>query len=125
MFTERKPSARYQELLKQYQDFHTDSGETFLGIEAEDTYPGVSLIPHIHTVKALIEKTHSKTMLDYGAGKGRQYKSKIRVGGQPFKNVPAFWGIGSVHCHDPAYPPFMELPKQKFHGVVCTDVLEH
>jgi hypothetical protein len=66
-------------------------------------------------------------MLDYGSGKGKQYKPMpIRIPtGQRFNSVSELWGVLSVSCYDPGYTPFSKLPTGKFDGVISTDVWEH
>lgn len=121
----QNPSARYQELLAMYQQMHRE-GDASLGIAPADMFPGQSLPPHAGTIKQLIMKYGAQTLLDYGAGKGRQYlPMEVNVPGVgKFGSIPEFWDT-SVRCYDPAFPPHMQLPEGKFDGVVCTDVLEH
>jgi hypothetical protein len=82
---------------------------------------------HAEAIKRLIDAHGARTILDYGAGKGMQYKGvRVQVaGGGVFTSIPAYWGIDSLTCYDPAYEPFRKLPVGLFDGVVCTDVLEH
>ena len=72
MYSRANPSPRYQELTVLYRRMHTE-GERFLDIPAQDTFPGLSLPPQAGRVKRLIERTGAQSILDYGAGKGRQY----------------------------------------------------
>lgn len=124
-FTRENPSPRYKELLAMYQQMHRE-GDASRGIAAADMFPGQSLPPHAGTIKQLIMKFGVKTLLDYGSGKGRQYEPRpVNVTGVGnFGSIPEFWGV-SVRCYDPAYPPHMELPQDRFDAVVSTDVLEH
>ena len=82
---------------------------------------------HAGEIKAMIDAHSARTILDYGSGKGCQYQ-QVQVtlsDGRVFPTIPAFWGVDSVTCYDPAYEPFKQLPQMQFDGVVCTDVLEH
>jgi hypothetical protein len=102
-------------------------GDQLRQTPAENTYPGDSMPRHAEAIKRLIDTYRAKTILDYGAGKGLQYK-QIRVkvdDGREFPSIPAYWGIDALTCYDPAYEPFIKLPQGTFDGVVCTDVLEH
>jgi hypothetical protein len=125
-FTRGNPSPRYRELLAQYRHLHVH-GEERLRLPAEKTYNGRSLPRHAPRIKALIDAHQARTLLDYGAGKGHQYRPmEVRLGdGRVFRSIPEFWGISSVTCYDPAYEPFSRMPEGPFDGVVCTDVLEH
>ena len=103
------------DLIAQYRQMHNSS---------PDMFAGMSLMPHVHRIKRLIDQTGAKTILDYGCGKGKQYERPITVGKETFPNLEAFWGV-EVTKYDPGYPPFALLPSGVFDGVVCTDVLEH
>ena len=103
------------DLIAQYRQMHDSS---------PDMFAGLSLMPHIHRIKRLIDQTGAKTILDYGCGKGKQYERPITVGKETFDNLEAFWGV-EVFKYDPGYEPFSHFPGGTFDGVICTDVLEH
>jgi hypothetical protein len=42
-----------------------------------------------------------------------------------WNSMKEYWGVESIRCYDPGYPPFSTLPEGRFDGVICTDVLEH
>ena len=125
-YSRADPSPRYREMAALYGRMHAE-GETRLGIPPEQTFPGSSLLPHVQRIKRLIEATGARTVLDYGAGKGMQYRpQKIMVGGQHVADgVAEYWDVDEVRCYDPGYPAHRELPREKFDGVISTDVLEH
>ena len=125
-FSRANPSPRYRELVALYARMHVE-GETRLGIPAEKTFPGQSLFAHLGRIKRLIEATDSRTILDYGAGKGLQYRpQKIMVGGVHVADgVAEYWDVDEVRCYDPGYAPHSARPEGTFDGVICTDVLEH
>lgn len=78
-------------------------------------YNGYFCTKYKDNIKELIEKTKSKSLLDYGSGKGFQY-SNIRL------NI--YWNI-NVSCYDKFVKEFSIFPEQKFDGVICVEVLEH
>jgi len=128
-FTRASPSPRYRELLEQYRQMH-EQGEPNLGIAPEDTFPGKSLAPQAGHIRRLIGLTGAATILDYGSGKGLQYRARGIVDGGSgveieYPDIRSYWGVDSVHCYDPAYSPYAQVPQAKFDGVICTDVLEH
>ena len=126
-YTRNSPSPRYRSLTGLYQRMHRE-GETTLNIPAQDTFPGMSLFPQLRQVRRMIERTRARTILDYGSGKGLQYRPQpVRVEGEPgrWDTVADYWDVDYVACYDPCYAPFSELPGTRFDGVICTDVLEH
>jgi FkbM family methyltransferase len=125
-FSRKNPSPRYRELIALYGRMHVE-GETRLGIPAEKTFPGQSLFAHVERIKRLIDETGARTILDYGAGKGLQYRpQKILLNGVHVADgVAEYWDVDEVHCYDPGYRPHSALPEGRFDGVICTDVLEH
>ena len=125
-YSRAHPSPRYRELIALYARMHSE-GETRLGIAPEHTFPGESLMRHIVRIKRLVEATAARALLDYGAGKGFQYRpQKIVVDGRHVADsVAEYWDVDEVRCYDPGYAPLSPLPRESFDGVICTDVLEH
>lgn len=125
-FSRAHPSPRYQELQAMYRQMH-EEGEKFIGLPPEKTFPGQSLPPQAPRIKRLIDLTGSANILDYGSGKGMQYRPMpIKVeGGVVYDSIQDYWDVDWIRCYDPAYLPFSELPSGKFDGVISTDVLEH
>ena len=74
-YSRASPSPRYLELLSLYHEMH-EFGAQDQGLLAADTFDGKSLGPHVDTLKTIIKVLGSKTLLDYGAGKGVLYKAQ-------------------------------------------------
>ena len=125
-FSRQNPSLRYLELLGYYKTMHVE-GATAQGIPPEQTFDGRSMPQHAARIRNIINVLGSKTILDYGSGKGKQYEPLFieTPDGEKFSNIKAFWNVESRECFDPAYEPYAQLPKSTFDGVVTTDVLEH
>ncbi len=126
-YSRQAPSPRYLAMLQQYRTLHRD-GEKFMGLDAENTFPGVSLLPHLRRIKRLIDETGADRLLDYGCGKGYQYTpGAIRAADyDDCDNVMDYWGVLSVDCYDPCVERYSILPSGgPYDGVISTDVLEH
>jgi hypothetical protein len=68
------PSPRYIELGRLYREMHKGYEADQKGV-SEQIFNGFSLIPHVETIKALIDRSGAGTVLDYGSGKGLHYKN--------------------------------------------------
>ncbi len=99
------------------------SPETIAGryrqiVEAgSDNFQGLGILQYQNQIQRLIVKTGSKTALDYGCGRGDQYREP--------HNIHEPWGIGVPTLYDPAFASHDQLPEGKFDAVLCSDVLEH
>jgi hypothetical protein len=80
-------------------------------------FRGTALKQHSADIKALIDKTESTTLLDWGCGAGMAYKSPSKIHKK--------WGVPKPTLYDPSFPEHDKRPEGTFHGVLCTDVLEH
>ena len=92
------------ELLDQYRQMH-----------AAGKFPGLSVLEHAGQIGNLIHETGSKSVLDYGCGKGQQYS---------IYEINNSWPIESLRLYDPAVPGFDTKPEPA-DGVICCDVMEH
>jgi len=126
MYDRAHPSRRYLDLVALYRRLHAE-GEAHLGLTPAQTYPGVSLLPHVQRVKALIEQTGARTLLDYGCGKGQQYDATdLEIPGVGrVDSIIDYWDLDEVRCYDPCVPQFDRLDAEQADGVIATDVLEH
>lgn len=124
-YSRDNPSPRYRTLLEQYRALHAD-GDPAKGIPAGAMFDGRSLPRQASRIKALVAKTGARALLDYGCGKGAVYRApRFAEGPQMWNGIREYWGVERVHCYDPGYAPYSELPGGTFEGVICTDVLEH
>lgn len=90
-----------------------DLAEQYKLMHAAGHFPGHSIVAHVDEIDNLIRKSGSKTILDYGCGKGEQYS---------IRKLHKFWGVEPTLYDIATYP---EKPEGTFDGVICTDVLEH
>ncbi len=78
-------------------------------------FDGHSTYEFRNLIHNIVRRTRSKTVLDYGSGKGIQYSKQ---------NLDLYWSV-DVECYEPYYEPFNKLPNKQFDGVICVEVLEH
>jgi hypothetical protein len=125
-YSRDNPSPEYRRMVGLYRELHT-RGEQVLGLTPDETYPGISMLPHAKRIKELIDRTGAQTVLDYGCGKGYQYDlHNVAIQGAGVQDsVIDYWDIDEVRCYDPCYERYSRLPEGKFDGVISTDVLEH
>jgi SAM-dependent methyltransferase len=96
------------------------------------SWAGYDVVKYQKLIKDLVNKYNAKTILDYGCGKGLQYKEPLPYGGGPGIELPQdqwqtfdqYLGV-EVYCYDPCVEGFEQLPPKgtKFDGVICTQVL--
>jgi hypothetical protein len=125
-YTREHPSPRHREMMALYRRLHLE-GEPSMGLPAERTYHGISVLPHLARIRDLVRDTGADTVLDYGCGKGQAYESAaIPLPGEAAPGrIIDYWDLDEIRCYDPCYPPHSTLPDGQFDGVICTDVLEH
>lgn len=125
-FTRESPSPRYTSLLAEYRQLHTE-GAKAQGLAPEDTFPGQSLPEHAPAIRALITETGACSLIDYGSGKGKQYKwtDMTMPDGEVVGSLADYWGNPEIVLFDPGYPPLSARPGAPADGVISTDVLEH
>lgn len=100
-------------------EYHRAVAEGARHHAASKTYSGSFLRPHKPFLAQLIAETGSKTVLDYGCGKGRQYEWVDPADG---KTLEAAWEV-VVTRYDPCYPPFAAEPEGTFDLVLCTHTI--
>jgi len=125
-YSRQNPSPRYRELVTLYQQVHRE-GIPEQNLPGEDVYVGKSLIEHLPAIQALVQATGAKSLLDYGAGKGRVYAQRniALSDGRIIPSVQDYLGVDRIACYDPAVPAHSTFPSERFDGVISTDALEH
>lgn len=108
------PSKIYDQCLAEARDHHLSS----------KTYSGKFLRPHAPNIKAIIDRLGVRSILDYGCGKGQQYRWRSEGPGQAIPmgmTIEEFWGV-PVTKYDPAFKPYAAEPEGRFDLVICTHV---
>ena len=88
-YSRANPSPRYRELTALYAQAHV-GGLPDQNIKPQDLFAGGSIIPQLPKIKKFVTETGAKTLLDYGSGKGVQYRArnlKMRDG-EVIESVP-------------------------------------
>jgi|TARA_R100001530_G_scaffold1283_4_gene2255 hypothetical protein len=130
MYNRENPSEEYKELVGEYINLHENGNET---IPADKMFNGISLIYYIpDLMEVVLNKEKAKSILDYGCGKGKLYSSteyntlNLDKKGRRLKDsLPNLWQLDYYDLYDPGYKEYSKLPKGKYDGVICTDVIEH
>ncbi len=113
------PSPCYRPLLEQYRQMHGADPEVFAG---------KAVFFAASKVRALVERFASRSLLDYGSGKGKQYAAvNITLPGVPgnWPSLKQYWGVDEVTCYEPGGEEGAGAPQGQYDGVICVDVLEH
>ncbi len=122
-YSVQNPSPRYAELIEQYKILHQQAqsklrgqGQMFEGIV------GFAIVaPYVRRFR---QKVGAKTMLDYGGGRGAQYKlGEIKLGSETFSSSLAYLGLQNAVCFDPGFDS--NAPADQYDLVICVDALEH
>lgn len=113
-----KPSEQYWKALDEATAHHATS----------KTYSGKFLRPHAPAIKALVDEFKVRSVLDYGCGKGEQYRWVSHGEGASIpegQTLQGFWGVPMVHLYDPAWPPYSNTPEHDgpFDLIIATHVL--
>jgi len=77
------------------------------------------MVRYLNDIRQLINETGSKTVLDYGCGKGEQWDNPAYGDGRLLADVLKV----KVTMYDPGVPAFDAEPEGQFDLVVCTQVL--
>ena len=104
-----RPTIAYKTALAEATRHHANS----------KTYSGRFLRPHKPFLTELIGRLGVRSILDYGCGKGEQYRWVDPADGLTLEQA---WNC-EVAKYDPAYPPFAAEPQGQFDLVICTYVL--
>jgi hypothetical protein len=131
MYRRDNPSPEYVEMVRMYSTLHREGAESERRQEekrsAAQTFSGKMLMEQAPVVADLILRTGSRSLLDYGCGKGEGYEAKDieLAGGEKAASLSEYWKLDNICCYDPGYEPFSQLPTGQFDAVICVDVLEH
>lgn len=126
MTVQPQPSRRYQALVTQYARMHLE-GDRQHAVPPEKLFDGRALTPHIETLRQLLARTQSSSLLDYGCGKAAAYDATRaeHPDGSVTQGLQALWGLRRVAFYDPAVRAHAALPQGQFDAVVATAVLEY
>ncbi len=101
--TQQHPSDDYVRALAEATAHHASS----------KTYSGKFLRPHAPFIRDLLREHACRSVLDYGCGKGEQYRWVSHGEGASIPGgmtLADFWGIEPT-LYDPAWPPYARDPE--------------
>lgn len=119
------PSPDYMPLVEMYRKVH-ETGISEKNLLGDEIFKGEAIYKHIPTISKIIQETASKSLLDYGCGKGQLYQKENEIktaDGRVFDNIADYWGI-QCQCFDPGFLPLSNRPDNKSDVVICVEVLE-
>lgn len=124
-YSAANPSPRWRELISLYRKMHNDGD----GIRpAEKMFAGMPRAKLIIRLRELTRQHGARSLLDYGSGKGMQWRMDFDlgpIGKTAEKRLIRYLELDEIQCYDPGYQPLSKLPERDFDGVICLDVLEH
>ena len=89
------------------------------------SWAGYDVVKYQKKIKDLVNRYRATTILDYGCGKGMQYKEPLPYASEDnWQTFNEYLGV-TVYKYDPCVPEHSTLPPvgTKFDGVICTQVL--
>ena len=89
------------------------------------SWAGYDVVKYQTKIKDLVDRYRATTILDYGCGKGLQYKEPLPYASKDnWQTFDEYLGV-TVYKYDPCVPEHSTLPPvgTKFDGVICTQVL--
>ncbi|WP_415234825.1 hypothetical protein [Sneathiella sp.] len=111
--------------LMHEQGYHRRVGDDLVKIAPENTFNGFDVKRFVYSIRGIIRATKSKTILDYGSGKGQQYSEELtRDGNVLATSLHDFWNVREITCYDPAINCQFLSPKIRFDGVIATNVID-
>lgn len=131
MYTRDNPSPEYLAMVEMYSTLHQEGAESERKKDekrtAARTFSGKMLMEQAPSIAGLIARSGSRSLLDYGCGKGEAYEEKdiVFADGTSATSLKDYWSLDTIRRYDPGYEPFSELPTGQFDAVICIDVLEH
>jgi hypothetical protein len=89
------------------------------------SWAGLDTVKYQKQIKDLVQHYGAKTILDYGCGKGEQYRQALPYESETNLQTLDEWLGVTVYCYDPCVPEYSQLPPAgtKFDGVICSQVL--
>jgi hypothetical protein len=89
------------------------------------SWAGYDVVKYQKKIKDLVVRYRATIILDYGCGKGLQYKEPLPYASEDnWQTFDEYLGV-TVYKYDPCVPEHSTLPPvgTKFDGVICTQVL--
>ena len=119
----KNPSERFKRYIRMYEHMHkTGHSRSDGDLKSLETFKGEEILKMRDLLKEGVKNSKSKTMLDYGSGKGYYYFNPMP---DCNKTICEYVGIDEFELFEPAIEEYSKLPDKKFDIVCCNDVIEH
>lgn len=106
--------------------YYSQQVEVGTKFQAENkSWAGLDTVKYQKQIKDLVTRYNAKTLLDYGCGKGEQYRQLLPYESEQKRQTFDDWLGVTVYCYDPCVPEYSQLPPvgTRFDGVICSQVL--
>jgi SAM-dependent methyltransferase len=108
-------------------DYYTKSVELGTAFQKENkNWAGLDVVKYQKQIQDLVNRYQARTILDYGCGKGEQYRQALPYESEQQLQTFDQWLGVKVYCYDPCVPEYSVPPPPgtKFDGVICSQVLQ-
>jgi hypothetical protein len=89
-------------------------------LKCKNSFTGRFLFRYAEHLKQVVDEHGCKTLLDWGCGKGDQWRNVDFLG----QHLAEYLQVEPT-LHDPAWPKYEEVPTGTFDVVVCTQVMNY
>ena len=129
MSTREQPSPFYRprlDMLKQLtkDGFELQGPEGAKKVPGDKVFTGLELLQYVAPIKEFIKDYQASSLLEYGCGRGDQYKPFGEDNKSSFEDVKSYWNLKNVACYDSTFKNDNNVLDKSYDGVVCVNYLQ-